>query len=286
MLRNLIILIFLLATSCNQRDKTVNEDNIYENDFRLFQGTSVWNLAKYVQDQNINKIKQLIKEGSIDVDFQEPKYGNTLLMLAVKNQKYQSSKVLLELGANPNKSNKYDGASAMIDAAAINTTIRSNTRFLELLLAFGGNSNYVEVGERKNDINTRSTPLIIACGYIDNFTQSPIDKVKLLVESGADINYTNEFNHFALKQALIFDHYDVVLYLLENGADYSKMIYDRSEYSIDGKTVYIADILRERLLPRDSKEYEFKMKIVNFLNEQGLDYRSLPIPDNIKSQAK
>ena len=272
--------------SCSNRDKTVDKEGLYESDFRLFQETPVWDLAKSVQDQNVNEIRRIIKEGTVDVDFQESKYGNTLLMLAVKNQKYQASEVLLKYGANPNKPNKYDGSSAILDASAINTIIGSNTKFLELLLAYGGNPNYEEVGERKKDIHTRETPLIVACGYVDNITKSPIDKVKLLVESGADINYRNEFNQFALKEALVLDNYDVVLYLLENGADYSQVIIDRSKYSKGGGKLYIADILREKLLLLGSEEYELKMKIVSFLKKQGVEYRQIPIPASVKAKAK
>lgn len=270
-----IIIVFLCVISCGNREYDVCEENIYENDFRLFKGTPVWNLAKVVQGQDVYKIKQVINEGNVDVDFQEIKYGNTLLMLAVKNQKFQSSEILLEFGANPNKPNKYDGASAMLDAAAVNATIGSNTKFLELLLAHGGDPNYIEIGERKEGIYTRETPLIVACGYVDNVTKSPIDKVKFLVESGADINYKNEFNQFALREALIQDNYDVVLYLLINGADYSQVIIDRSKYSKNGKKLYIVDVLRERILILDNEKHELKMKIVDFLKKQGVEIPKL-----------
>lgn len=80
------MVVFLCVVSCSNRDKIVDKEDIYEDDFRLFQETPVWKLAKAVQDQKLSKIKRLVKEEKLDVDFQESKYGNTLLMLAVKNE--------------------------------------------------------------------------------------------------------------------------------------------------------------------------------------------------------
>lgn len=280
------MVVFLCVVSCSSRDKIVDKEDIYEDDFRLFQETPVWELSKAVQDQKLSKIKRLVKEEKLDVDFQESKYGNTLLMLAVKNEKYQSCEILLELGADPNKPNNHSGSSAMIDAAAINTTIGSNTKFLKLLLEHGGDPNYVEVGERKKGINTRNTPLIVTCGYVDNFTKSPIDKVKVLVEASADVNYKNEFSDFALKEALIFRHYDIILFLLNNGADYSQVIHERSTGDGNGYKVYIVNALREHILPLESDEYKQKMEIVAFLKKNGVDYRTSPIPDFVVENVK
>jgi len=279
-----ILLFFVI--SCTNRDKIVDKEDIYEDDFRLFQETPVWELAKAVQDQYLIKIKKLVKEEKVDVDFQESKYGNTLLMLAVQNEKYQSCKTLLELGADPNKPNNHSGSSAMIDAASINTTIGSNSKFLKLLLEHGGNPNYIEVGERKKGINTRNTPLIVACGYVDNFTKSPIDKVKVLVEAGADVNYENDLSGFALKEALMMENYDVVLYLLKNGADYTKVIIDRAELTKNGEKLYIVDVLRRDTYPLKSNKYKQKMEIVAFLKKNGVDYRASPIPDFVVENVK
>lgn len=275
----------LFLVSCDIRNKIVEKEMLYENDYRLFQQTPAWEFAKAVDDGDLDKIEEIVNSG-IDVDFQEPKYGNTLLMLSIKNEDYKSAKELLTLGADPNKPNFYNGSSAMIDAACINASVFSNTKFLELLIAHGGDVNFIEVGERKKGVNTRRTPLIVACGYINNLTKSPINKVKLLVENGADVNYENEFGEFALQMALMFNHYDITLVLLESGADYNKVIFDRTKHSKRGKQVYICDILRDEHYPLDSKKHKQKMKIVEFLGNVGINYYEYPIPKDIVSYAK
>jgi uncharacterized protein len=280
-MKNMILILNLaLLISCTNRDTIVDKDKLLGYDYRLFQQTPVWKLTKAVWDENTDEMKKIVQEEKVDVNYQEDKYGKTLLMLTIVNRQLKSCKSLIELGANPNIPDKFDGSSAMIEAAEVEEYSKDNTEFLKLLLAYDGNPNFVEVGKRREDNSTRNTPLIAACGDI-NEVVSPIYKVKLLVEAGADVNYMNEFKTTALTTAAIHDHYDVVFYLLENGADYQVPIFDR-----EGKSIYLWDYLREVLFPLDSKKYNQKMQVVNFLKRKGIDYRKLPIPNSIENEIK
>lgn len=273
---NLILLI-----SCDN----VNRDDLTGYDFRLFQGTPARELADAVKKENIEEIGKIVQEENIDVDYQEPKYGNTLLILAVRNHLYGSSKALVELGADPNKHNHESGTSAMIESAGIEDFKGDNTQFLKLMLSHGGDPNAEEVGKRQEGNTTRNTPLLVATSDAIS-TASPIEKVKLLVKAGANVNYKNEFNVSPLRVALVNEHYDVVLFLLQEGANYNEILFDRGDYSKNGKKVYITDLLRERLYPLDSEKHRQKMAVVEFLKKQGIDYRSYPIPESVKKDAK
>ena len=189
------------------------------------------------------------------------------------------------MGADPNIHDSYDGASALIYAAGIENDTVNQINYLNLLLNHGANPNDEEVGKRRDGNSTRNTPLLVACSDVNQF-KSPMDKVNTLVIAGANVNYKNEFNDFPLAEALIHKHYDVVLYLLNNGANYLEMIFDRSEFSADGKKIYIADFLREELLSLDSKEYKQKMEVVEFLKRKGIDYRKIKIPSFVIDEAK
>ena len=269
-------------------DYVSDKSKLTGDDYRLFYNTPVWHLAKAVRSENLSEIKRICKEANIDVNYQESIYGQTLLILTIKNHHYNSCKTLLELGADPNRQNSYDGTSAMVEAAGIFNHNGDNTQFLKLLLSHGGNPNDEEKGVRREGNSTRWTPLLKACCDIKQFRAyvSPINKVKLLVETGADVNHKNEFGFFPLKEAFIFENYDVVLYLLEKGANYNEVLFDRSIYGKGGKKAYIADELRSKLLPLDSEEYKQKMAIVDFLKEKGIDYRKVPIPDYITKSVK
>ena len=220
----------------------------------------------------------------MNIDFQEPRFGQTLLILAVTNQQYNSCKTLLELGADPNKYDNYDGSNAMIEAAQISNITGDNTRFLKLLLQFKGNPNFVEVGPRREGNSTRNSVLISAVEI--NEVQSSLPMVKMLVEAGADINYKNEFGQTALNQAIILDVYDVALYLLQKGADYNQVVVDRSQFSKDGKKMYLVDILREFTPELNSKKHREKLAIVEFLKQKGIDYKAVPIPDFVLEKIK
>lgn len=279
------LILLALLVSCGDRNAPVDKSKLFGNDYRLFQGTPVWDLAKAVQDGNASEIKEIVKDKKLNIDFSEPRFGSTLLMLAVMNQSYVSCKTLLDLGASPNKKDRYNGTSAMIYAAGVENYKDDNTAFLKLMLAHGGNPNDEEVGNRQEGNTTRDNPLLVACRDVDQ-SVSPMGKVRVLVEAGANINYKNEFDAYPLKEALINKHYDVTLYLLQEGVDYLPMLFDRGKFSEGGKKIHIADLLRESLFPLDSKEYKQKMEVVAFLKGKGIDYRKVPIPDYAISEAK
>jgi hypothetical protein len=247
----------------------------------LFQGTPAWQLAKAVWDEDVEEIKALVGKGEVAVDYPEPRFGKSLLLLAVMNEQYNACKALLELGADPNKHDRLHGTSPIIQAAGITSDpLGDNTKFLKLLLKHGGNPNDEEVGERIKGNTLRNTPLLNAIGHVYGRT-SPIEKVKLLVEAGADVNYNNEFGSTPLSTAVIFDYYDIVLYLLREGADYNVPILNR-----EGKDFYLPDMLREAVLPLNSEEYKQKMKVVEFLDQKGINYRKISVPDFVVEEAK
>lgn len=279
-MRILYIIQIMLLISCNNSNSPGDKDKLLGNDYRIFQHTPVWDLANAVQNEDIEKIKRIAQDPKVDIDYQEPQFGNTLLMLTVENQHYKSCQTLLDLGADPNKHNNYNGSTALIDAAGIENYKDDNTRFLKLLLAHGADPNQEEIGKRREGNTTRKNPLLVACSDVNQFV-SPIEKVKVLIEAGANANYMNEYNMTPIRAALINSHFDVVLYLIKNGADYKKIISTN-----DGKDYYLWDELRFILLPLDDEKYKQKMELVDFLKQQGIDYRTLPIPDYARSQAK
>ena len=279
-----IILFLFLISSCIDREQKVDKSKLLGNDYRLFQDTPAWTLAKAVEDENRSLIKKIVNEKQVNIDFQEPRFGQTLLMLAVTNQQYTSCKTLLELGADANKYDNYDGSNAMIEAAQVSNITGDNTRFLKLLLQFKGNPSFVEVGPRREGNSTRNSVLISAVEI--NEVQSSLPMVKMVVEAGANINYKNEFGQTALTQAVILDVYDVALYLLQKGANYNDVIVDRSQFSKDGKKIYLVDILREFTPELNSKKHKEKLAIIQFLKQKGIDYDKVPIPDFVLDKIK
>ena len=286
MIFQIIFSCLLLSCSNINRDKPVDKSELTGSDYRLFQNTPAWELAKAVQDENEKKINEIVSKDPKLINYQEPKFGNTLLMLTIMNQQSIPFEILLKNGTDLNIHNSYNGTSAIIHACMFK---RYDIEFAKRLLENGANVNDIEIGERQQGNSTRFTPLIAAS------KEGNINLVMLLISEGAEINFQNDYNQTALSTSVMQERYQVALYLLQNGADYTRPIFYRPDYSIPsekqnsndkGKPMYLVDVLREDFFEFDTDEYKYKMKIVDFLKGKNIDYRATPIPVYIKKKAQ
>ncbi|WP_314244737.1 ankyrin repeat domain-containing protein [Empedobacter tilapiae] len=273
----LIIMLFLTFIRCYDRDKKVDNKNLLGKDYRLFQDTPLWDLAKAVEDENVTLINQLITKKKRSIDYKEPKFGNTLLMLAIENNDYKSVKALLDLGANPNLADNYRGATPMHDAAK-----NKDPKYLKLLIEYNGDPNIIENKPITEEDQVRETPLILAISYNSG---NNLEKVKLLVKAGADINFFKEgifYTRLPLAASITHDQYEIAYYLLEQGAFYNGIMYK----TVQGDSIYILGALRRKVIDINTNEYKQKMKVVSFLKTKGLDYEKEPVPNYIKENIK
>ncbi len=273
-----ILIIFFSLTGCYNRDRIVEKDKLLGKDYRLFQNTPVWDLAKATEDQDVFSIQNLVLEKKYPVNYPEPKFGNTLLMLAIENSDYKSVKALLDVGADPNVADNYRGSTPMHDAAK-----KKDPKYLKLLLEYKGNPNVIENNLPMENIETRETPLNVAISYPSG---NNLEKVKLLVDAGANINFFNEhytyLPHSPLSDAIIHKKFDIATYLLEQGACYDEIMYK----TVEGDTIYILGALRRKVVDLNTIEYQQKRKIISFLKNKGLDYEKEPIPNFIERDIK
>jgi len=270
MIIQLVFFCLLLSCSNINRDKPVDKKDLTGRDYRLFQNTPAWDLAKAVQDENVIKISEIIAKDNKIANYQEPKYGSTLLILTIRNQQLEPFKTLLANKVDVNIHGTFDGASALIEACGY------DIKYAEILLQNGANANDVETGERGAGNTTRETPLIVA-------SSGKLDLVKLLLKNGADINYQNEYKQSALSESVILENYEVILFLIQSGVDYKLPISYNQEQD---KTYYLVDELRFYTPDIGSTEYKYKMQIVDFLKSKGIDYRATPIPEYTKEFAQ
>ena len=246
------------------REIEVDKSKLWASDYRIFQDTPAWELAKAVEDNNIYKIRNIIKKDPSIINYQEPIHGKTVLMQAIYHHDYDSFEQLLKLGANINLHDNVHGASAIIIACRYNAGVK----YIKKLLEYGANPNDIEIRERDKGNSTRFTPLRGASRRGD------IESVKLLLQAGADVNYYDEFGSCALGEAVFQEHYSIVLLLLEHNANFTNPISISSIGSI-----YLVEVLRQQLFPLNSKLYEEKMKVVDFLQKHSIYYHKTPIPE-------
>jgi len=271
----LLASIILSVVGCGKltREKEVDKSKLLGYDYRLFQKTPAWELAKAVWDDDFKKINELTKKDKNLINYQEPKYGQTLLFLTMWHNQKETFKLLLSLGADLNIHDTYDGASPIIKACEYGF----NIEFAMILLRHGANPSDIEIGKRREGNSTRYTPLMAAA------ESGNIDLVELLVNKGANLNYKNEFGRSALNVAITQGKYDVILYLLKNRVDYRM---PTSQNEDQHKTYYIEDELQYMLPELNSSEYKTKMLIVDFLKGKGVIYKRVPVPEYVLKQMK
>jgi len=273
----LLMIACLSLIGCDNSQEKVDKSKLTGYDYRLFQDTPAWLLAKAVEEGNISKIKTEVLENKVNPNYQEPKYGNTLLMLAIANNEYNSAKALLSVGADPNLPDKHRGGTAMIHAAE-----NDNPKYLKLLLLNKGNPDAAETIVVEND----DSPLQTATTSAISFSRpNSLEKVKILVEAGANVNFPDSTianNDLPLGKAFLQDRIDIVLYLLKKGADYKRVMYKM----IDGRDIYILEALRKSIIDMQSPGYQNKLEVIAFLKSKGLDYYKEPIPDYILKEIK
>ncbi|PZU82739.1 MAG: hypothetical protein DI529_13745 [Chryseobacterium sp.] len=273
-----LIIILLSIIGCSHKDEIINQEKLTGNDFNLFYNTPAKQLAKAVENEKIEDISEILKKKIVDPNFQEPKFGSTLLSLAIVNDKYKSVQTLLKYGANPNEHDNYRGTTPMIVAAR-----NDNPEYLVLLLKYNGDPNSRENGKvSKTSDNSRTTALNSAISLSRIKT---LEKVEILVNAGAQLNFseTDEFETPSpLSDAFVHKKLDVAFFLLNKGADFKKPLYSM----IDGHKVYILEGLRKMILDTKTDDFKIKKKIINFLKQKGLDYNKEPIPDYILKDIK
>ena len=131
--------------------------------------------------------------------------GSTPLWVALTEENRDSYEALLKYGADPNVI--MSGKRVVTHWAAM----KHDPWWLRLALEHGADPNLVNVGRGRP---SEGTPLKAA---ISNGT---LENVKLLVEHGADVNKPDRYNCYPIADAAAQNKFEVVLYLLDAGADY------------------------------------------------------------------
>jgi hypothetical protein len=96
-----IFVAITLISLCNLISKAANKSEYKIVDVRIYKDTPAWELALAVKHQNTGTIEKIAKNKPELLNYQDPKYGATLLLWAVGTERYQSAEALLKCGADP-----------------------------------------------------------------------------------------------------------------------------------------------------------------------------------------
>ena len=235
--------------------------------FELFKNTPAIRLARAVEKDDTAAITKVMAETSISVDYEESKFGHTLLLLAVINNKELAVDKLLDMGADPNK-RAFDDSSPLISACAHESNLKNPRKLLLLLIKYGADVNAVQVdttydqfGKRKN---TRMTPLRALC------VGGSLESVKVLVENGANLNAYEKNEHAILSTAVLSGKLDIVKYLMiDKKAPIPGYVIIRQPGTKGERKMTITDLLNEDEYKENSSKENLKQEILAYLKEQG-----------------
>lgn len=249
----------------------------------IFRHTDAWDAANAIMRDDTSMLATELSKKPQLKNLTDPYYGITLLSTAILNNKIKSTQKLLQSGFDPNYINdelNQDRCNPVVSAAKYEST---SPEILELLMKYGGDPNSYQAYQQYDG---KLVPF--GMHAITYAAQNSLEHVKILLRYGANINPPQ--GAFPVDLASVFDM-EILLYLLEHGADYTER-FELYTVTKNGKPrdtieyLNLADRLRLNVYPLDSKEYQYKLKVIDFLREKGIDYSESEIPDKIIKKIK
>jgi ankyrin repeat protein len=237
-------------------------------DFSLFRNTPAALLARAVESEDTASIHKYVLANTSLLNYQEEKFGNSLLALAVVNNKKLSVSSLLDLGADPNLINRY-GKSPFLCACAYQIELENPKEMLLKLLSHGADVNSTatdtttdESGRRKN---RPATALQLLCSF------GTLETVKILVEHGASLVNYGKNDSAILSKATIAGNLEILKYLMiDKKAPIPDYVVIRQPGTRNARKMTITDILTESNFAAGAQNTEYLVpEILAYLKQQG-----------------
>lgn len=273
----IVITFSVILSSCQFNGKAAEKGEYKVTNINIYKDTPVWELALAVKDQKTETIEKIAKSKPQLINYQEPKYGTTLLLWAVGMEKYESAEALLKCGADPNIASAIRYGETPLFVAAgyswIDNDFKKDPKYVKLLLRYGADPNKNYTGSDGPGIKTVTEP---GTSSLMNSIGCGIEKTKAIVEAGADINYkTKTGNTAAIYALLIRQNPEYAHYLIvEKKAKVSEPSYRRATYGNEdpNEKFFPVNILRNWVYDLDSERHKMKMEIVEEFARQGVNY--------------
>lgn len=245
-------------------------------DSRMYRDTPAYDLALAVFRENTGKIKKIVKENPELINIQDPHFGAPLIYFAVQNERYESLKTLLELGADPNiRATKKGGETALFAAscyAASDNDFDKDPKYVKLLLDYGADPNINDEHEIKGEYGvTNISPLMhsVGCGF---------ERMLLLYQADKNLEHKNSEGEDILSTILKYSDLDWIeilqlslLLIREHDLDVTFC------KNYNTHKICLVDRLRDLTFPLNSEKHKVKMQIVDEFSKRGVDYWSTPI---------
>lgn len=217
-------------------------------------------LCHAIEANDLAEVDRLIAAGA-DVNA-KGKDNMTPLLWAFPDNKLERFTRLLEHGADPNVlfQSDFGTRSALLPGEAV-THLACETHFdgyFEAVFKYGGDPNLKSTCAVKME----SPPLFCV---ITGRASNKLEKVKLLIERGADINLLDGNGITSTMHAVSWGgQFDIALLLLEKGANYRK--YQRNQIQ---KLVHIVARMDPQLPSYNARQLASYQNLVTWLSDHG-----------------
>lgn len=229
--------------------------------FELFDSTANSVLAKAVAQEDTNEIQKIVNKGDINVDFKEPKFGRTLLLLAIGNNKIYSTRALLNAGANIGIRDNDNNAPINEASKLFLYQDYSNAyNMLDLLIKHGA-----DVNSEKRSITDSSNYEVPLSNTTNDFRCS-----KLLLDNGADPNFKKDSTYFVWMR-LLFTLDEESIFIIHYIIVKKKMPLPKGVilYGSNGQNFSLYGLINKKEFPNDPKKAKLRQEILDYLDRIG-----------------
>lgn len=295
------MMLSVLCTSCaaDTKDTEIEVKEYKITNINIFKETPVWELAQAVDENDASAIEKILKTEADIVDFQDEKYGATVLLWSIGMDKYASAEALLKCGADPNISSETMWKTPLYLASGflwVSNVSDNDPNWLSLVSEYNADPKYIDLLLQYN-ADPNSNPYIELENYHYESRDSPlmhsvghgIEKTRALVEGGADINYMTKFGDTAAITSIYKKNPEYAYYLIvDQKADITQPFFREKSYGSEdpNEKLYCVNKLRKWIFDLESDDYRMKMEIVEEFQRQGVDYWSTEIPENKLNKIK
>jgi hypothetical protein len=147
-----------------------------------------------------------------------------LWQLAVVTQRSPTNiEIVLKYGINPDKIiNKRTTALLSI----LETPDKNTLKNVRLLIKYGANANKRLPWSLAQTAGKVMSPIILATSMMPRLKDTKV--LQALIDAGANINYVDLLGRSALSVAINHGNYELVKFLLKNGANVDEIMYDKA----------------------------------------------------------
>ena len=239
-------------------------------------GGNIRDLIDAASRGDVNRVKNLVEKGNIDINQPGTYKGRTALMMAAKRGYIDVVKYLVDHGADVHRTDE-EGETPLL-MAIMSPHEQHREPIITYLLEHGADVNHAD--------NSGRTPL-----HLVSF-DGTVPQAQMLMDHGADVNSRDTWGKTPLLNAVDAHSIDMIHYLVEHGADVRTIdkegntVLHGIDYPLDDATFayFIEHGADVRAVNRAGKTVLASVvescrpgKRIALLVERGVDIRSEPI---------